>query len=92
MMTIIIQTGLKKVFIGKKYENLNQTECEELDEVLMGNTSSALWKRLETLYATKSLANRLKLKHLFTFHMNEGEPLRDHISQSITLLNDLKNV
>ncbi|KAK5802831.1 hypothetical protein PVK06_030456 [Gossypium arboreum] len=48
---------------------------------------------LETLYATKSLANRLVLKQrLFTFHMNEGELLKDHISQFITLLNDLKNV
>ncbi|KAG8480529.1 hypothetical protein CXB51_024593 [Gossypium anomalum] len=62
-------------------------------EVLMEKTSSALWKRLEILYATKSLANRLVLKqHLFTFRMNEGELLRDHISQFITLLNDLKNV
>ncbi|MBA0655709.1 hypothetical protein Goklo_008161, partial [Gossypium klotzschianum] len=41
-------------------------------EVLMENTSSALWKRLETLYATKSLASRLVLKQrLFTFCMNE---------------------
>ncbi|MFQ6648210.1 hypothetical protein Gotur_021469 [Gossypium turneri] len=47
---------------------------------------------LETLYATKFLANRLVLKRLFTFRMNEGELLRDHISQFITLLNDLKNV
>ncbi|MFQ6649693.1 hypothetical protein Gotur_023348 [Gossypium turneri] len=31
-------------------------------------------------------------KHLFTFRMNEGELLRDHISQLITLLNDLKHV
>ncbi|MBA0861869.1 hypothetical protein Goshw_001979, partial [Gossypium schwendimanii] len=31
-------------------------------------------------------------QHLFTFCMNEGELLRDHISQFITLLNDLKNV
>ncbi|MBA0650574.1 hypothetical protein Goklo_017977 [Gossypium klotzschianum] len=59
----------------------------------MKKTSSALWKRLETLYATKSLANRLMLKqHLFMFRMNECELLRDHISQCITLLNDLKNV
>ena len=59
----------------------------------MEKTSSALWKRLETLYATKSLANRLVLKQrLFTFRMNEGELLKDHISQFITLLNDLKNV
>ncbi|MFQ6669434.1 hypothetical protein Gotur_034680 [Gossypium turneri] len=59
----------------------------------MEKTSSELWKRLETLYATKSLANRLVLKQrLFTFRMNKGEFLRDHISQFITLLNDLKNV
>ena len=59
----------------------------------MEKTSFALWKRLETLYATKSLANRLVLKQrLFTFRMNEGELLKDHISQFITLLNDLKNV
>ncbi|MFQ6665302.1 hypothetical protein Gotur_032072, partial [Gossypium turneri] len=59
----------------------------------MENTSSALWKRLETLYVTKSLANCLVLKQrLFTFRMNEGELLRDHISQFITLLNDLKNI
>ncbi|MFQ6648181.1 hypothetical protein Gotur_020868 [Gossypium turneri] len=59
----------------------------------MEKTLSALWKRLETLYATKSLANRLVLKqHLFTFRMNEGGLLRYHISQFITLLNDLKKL
>ncbi|MFQ6663316.1 hypothetical protein Gotur_030888 [Gossypium turneri] len=59
----------------------------------MEKTSSALWKRLETLYVTKSLANRLVLKQrLFTFRINKGELLREHISQFITLLNDLKNV
>ncbi|MFQ6664994.1 hypothetical protein Gotur_031899 [Gossypium turneri] len=110
MMAILVQSSLKKVVIGKKPENLNKTEWEELDEkalsaiqlcltntvlqeVLMENTSSALWKRLETLYAAKSLANHLVLKQrLFTFRMNEGELLRDQISQFITLLNDLKNV
>ncbi|MBA0788424.1 hypothetical protein Gotri_027878 [Gossypium trilobum] len=59
----------------------------------MEKISSALWKRLETLYATKSMANRLVLKQcLLIFRMNECELLRDHISQFITLLNDLKNV
>ncbi|MFQ6626944.1 hypothetical protein Gotur_005041 [Gossypium turneri] len=54
---------------------------------------SALWKRLETLYETKSLANYLVLKQRpFTFCMNGGELLRDHISQFITLLNDLNKV
>ncbi|MFQ6662705.1 hypothetical protein Gotur_030467 [Gossypium turneri] len=64
-----------------------------LQEVLMKKTPSTLWKRLETLYTTKSLANRLVLKQsLFTFRMNKCEFLRDHISQFITFLNDLKNV
>ncbi|MFQ6629004.1 hypothetical protein Gotur_007255 [Gossypium turneri] len=59
----------------------------------MEKTSFAFWKRLETLYATKFLANRLMLKQLlFTFLMNEGELLRDHISQFITLFNGFKNV
>ncbi|MFQ6648442.1 hypothetical protein Gotur_021226 [Gossypium turneri] len=59
----------------------------------MEKTSSALWKKLKTLYATKFLANRLMLKQrLFTFRMNEGELLRYHINQFITLLNDLKNI
>ncbi|MFQ6634944.1 hypothetical protein Gotur_011225 [Gossypium turneri] len=63
-----------------------------LQEVLIKKTSSALWKRLETLYATKYLANRLVFKQcLFTFRMNECKLLRDRMSQFITLLNDLKN-
>ncbi|MBA0664274.1 hypothetical protein Goklo_004312 [Gossypium klotzschianum] len=32
MMEILAQTGLKKVVIGKKPENPNQTEWEEIDE------------------------------------------------------------
>ncbi|MFQ6630875.1 hypothetical protein Gotur_008920, partial [Gossypium turneri] len=83
MMAILVQSGLKKFCLANTV----------LQEVLMEKTSSALWKRLETLYVTKSLANRLVLKQrLFMFCMNECELFRDHISQFITLLNDLKNV
>ena len=32
MMAILVQNGLKKVVTGKKPENLNKTEWEELDE------------------------------------------------------------
>ncbi|MFQ6670417.1 hypothetical protein Gotur_035348 [Gossypium turneri] len=107
MITILVQTDLKKVVTRKKPENLNHEELDEktlsaiqlcltnmvLPEVLMEKTSSALWKRLETLYATKSPTNRLVLKQcLFMFRMNECELLRYHISQFITLLNYLKNV
>ncbi|MFQ6649845.1 hypothetical protein Gotur_023373 [Gossypium turneri] len=76
MMAILVQIGLKKLCFTNTV----------LQEVLMEKTSYALWKRLETLYAIKSLANRLMLKQrLFKFRMNEGELLRDHISQFITL-------
>ncbi|MBA0709110.1 hypothetical protein Golax_024174 [Gossypium laxum] len=61
----------------KKPANMDKSECD----------------RLETFYSTKSLVNRLVLKQqLYTFHMNEGEHFRDHTSQFITLLSDLKNV
>ncbi|MFQ6666376.1 hypothetical protein Gotur_032744 [Gossypium turneri] len=83
MMTILVQNDLKKLYLANTV----------LQEVLMEKISFALWKRLETFYATKSLANRLVLKQRpFTFRMNECELFRDHISQFITLLNDLKNV
>ncbi|MFQ6637413.1 hypothetical protein Gotur_012705 [Gossypium turneri] len=83
MMAILVQIRLKKLCLANTV----------LREVLMEKTSSALWKKLETLYATKSMDNRLVLKQrLFTFRMNEGELLKDHIRQFITLLNDLKNV
>ncbi|MFQ6631316.1 hypothetical protein Gotur_008554 [Gossypium turneri] len=59
----------------------------------MEKMTSTLWKRLEAFYAPKSLVNRLVLKQrLYTFRMIEGEHLRDHISQFITLLYNLKNV
>ncbi|MFQ6634905.1 hypothetical protein Gotur_010878 [Gossypium turneri] len=83
MMTILVQTSLKKLCLANRV----------LQEVLMEKTSSALWKMLETLYATKSVDNHLVFKQrLFTFRMNACELFRDHISQFITLLNDLKNV
>ncbi|MBA0789480.1 hypothetical protein Gotri_025162, partial [Gossypium trilobum] len=70
MMAILVQTSLKKVITGKKPENLNQTEWEELDEKVL--SAIQLLKALETLYATKFLANHLVLKQLlFTFRMNE---------------------
>ncbi|KAG8483482.1 hypothetical protein CXB51_023185 [Gossypium anomalum] len=59
----------------------------------MEKTISALWKMLETLYAKKFMANRLVLKQrLYTFHMDESEQFRGHISQFIIILNGLKNI
>ncbi|MBA0824957.1 hypothetical protein Goarm_021589, partial [Gossypium armourianum] len=77
MMTILVKTGLKNVVTGKKPENPNEIEWEELDEKALSAiqlylTNTVFQKVLETLYATKSLANCLVLKQrLFTFRMNE---------------------
>ncbi|PKI37573.1 hypothetical protein CRG98_042044 [Punica granatum] len=45
-----------------------------LREVLAKKKASALWRKLEALYMTKSLANRLALKHqLYTFRIAKGQ-------------------
>ncbi|GJV22828.1 zinc finger, CCHC-type containing protein [Tanacetum coccineum] len=42
-----------------------------LQEITKDTTASGIWKKLETFYMTKSLANRLYLKKkLYTFHMH----------------------
>ena len=53
-----------------------------ITEVAEEETASGLWLKLETLYMTKSLTNKLLLnQRLFSLHMNEGTPLGDHLDQ-----------
>ncbi|MBA0728502.1 hypothetical protein Golax_001398 [Gossypium laxum] len=53
----------------------------------------SLWKKLEALCMIKSLANKLVLKQrLYMFRMAEGESIRAHISEFVTLVNDIKNL
>lgn len=62
-----------------------------LQEVLSEKITATLWRKLETLYMTKSLANRLVLKQrLYTFRMGEDDFIRAYISEFVFLLNDLK--
>jgi len=50
-----------------------------LQEVSKMTTAQDLWKRLETLYMTKTLSKRLILKtKFFSFKMCEGQRLKDH--------------
>ena len=49
---------------------------EILCEVVNETTTIALWLKLESLYMTKSLANKLRFKKwLYTIHMVEGTPI-----------------
>ncbi|GJY93616.1 zinc finger, CCHC-type containing protein [Tanacetum coccineum] len=60
------------------------------DRVLPKETNKAeIWKKLETLYMTKSLANRLYLKKLYTFHTHLGKSQYEHIDEFHKLVGDL---
>ncbi|MCF8701901.1 retrotransposon gag domain-containing protein, partial [Corynebacterium sp. MC-10] len=64
-----------------------------ITEVAEEETTSGLWLKLESLYMTKSLTNKLLLKQrLFSLRMQEGMPLREHLDQLNTILLDLRNI
>ncbi|GKA76891.1 retrovirus-related pol polyprotein from transposon TNT 1-94 [Tanacetum coccineum] len=66
---------------------------EVLYEVADEETAAGVWKKLEKLYITKSLTNKLLLKQrLFSLRMKEGSTLKDHLDALISILMDLKNV
>ena len=64
-----------------------------ITEVSDEETVAGLWLKLESLYMTKSLTNKLLLKqHLFGLRMAKGTQLREHLEQSNTLLLELRNI
>ncbi|CAE6218056.1 unnamed protein product [Arabidopsis arenosa] len=68
-------------------------EDEVILEVSGETTAANMWKKLETLYMTKSLQNKLLLKRrLFALRMQEGTPLKDHLDQLNSVLLELRNI
>jgi hypothetical protein len=66
---------------------------EVIIEVVVESTTLRLWQKLESLYMTKSLTNKLLLKQrLFSLKMKEGTPLKQHLDQLNALLMELKNI
>ncbi|GKD46374.1 hypothetical protein Tco_1271019 [Tanacetum coccineum] len=64
-----------------------------LREVNKEDSAAGFWLKLETLYMTKSLANKLYLKKkLFTFYMHSGKKLSEHIDEFNKLIGDLANI
>ncbi|GJR99472.1 hypothetical protein Tco_0315981 [Tanacetum coccineum] len=59
-------------------------------EITKETTATGIWKKLETLYMTKSLANHLYLKKkLYTFQMHQGKSQSKHIDEFQKLVGDL---
>ncbi|GJW65019.1 retrovirus-related pol polyprotein from transposon TNT 1-94 [Tanacetum coccineum] len=64
-----------------------------LREINKEDSAVGVWIKLETLYMTKSLANKLYLKKkLFTFYMDSGKKLSEHIDVFNKLIGDLANI
>lgn len=66
---------------------------EVLREVIKEKSAEGIWTKLESLYMTKSLANKLRLKErLFTLRMSEGTPIQTHLNEFNSILVDLENL
>ena len=64
-----------------------------LREVAREKTAAAIWTKLENLYMTKSLANRLYLKQrLYSFKMTEEKTMSDQIDNLNKIIDDLENI
>ncbi|GKC66055.1 retrovirus-related pol polyprotein from transposon TNT 1-94 [Tanacetum coccineum] len=64
-----------------------------LREVTGETTARSVWTKLETLYMTKSLANKLYLKKkLYTFYMTAGRKISEHIDEFNKIVLDLENI
>jgi len=56
-------------------------------------TTSSLWERLQDHYLKKSLTNQLILKlRLFLLRMHEGLPIKSHIVEFSSIINDLDKI
>ena len=64
-----------------------------LREVSKEKSAAAIWLKLEGLYMTKSLANRLHSKQkLYTFKMKPGSSIEDHLDEFNKIILDLENI
>jgi len=64
----------------------------EIKHVLKETTPKALWEKLENIYASKSLTNRLCLKmELYQLKMDMGGDLHDYINKFNQLVSQLLN-
>ena len=85
----------KQKEIMKKARNaiILNLDDKVLREVAREESTAAIWKKLEELYMTKSLANRLYLKQrLYSFKFVDDKAIGDQLDQFNKIVDDLENV
>lgn len=66
---------------------------EVLREVVKETTTAGLWLKLESLYMTKSVTNRLLLKSkLHDLKLDDGKPLKPYLDEFDSIIMDLQNI
>jgi len=88
--------------IDNEWSDLDETTLSGIrlclaDDVLFNIVSeknaTGLWTKLEKLYMTKSLTNRILLKRqLYSLRMKEGTTISDHLNTFNTLLVQLESI
>ena len=88
---ILDENNLSKTIIEAKKKDIDETDYSTvllylLDEVFRlvdeATTIGELWKKLESLYLTKSLPNKLYLKEkFFGYKMDQGKGLEENLDE-----------
>lgn len=64
-----------------------------LREVSRETTAAGVWTKLESLYMTKSLANRLYMKQrLYSYKISDGKSILDQLDEFNKAVDDLENI
>src|SRR5436189_5522003 len=80
----------KKIDVKAKETIILYLLDEILYNVLNEDTMAGKWNRLESLYMTKSLSNKLYVKkQLYFFRMTEGTPILQHLNDFNKIVSDL---
>ncbi|GJY20035.1 retrovirus-related pol polyprotein from transposon TNT 1-94, partial [Tanacetum coccineum] len=89
----IAKEALKEL-LELELQRKGTTDCNKvLREVTEETTAAEVWSKLETLYMTKSLANKLYLKKkLYTFYMQAERKISEHVDEFNKIVLDLANI
>nr|GEW48378.1 RNA-directed DNA polymerase, eukaryota, reverse transcriptase zinc-binding domain protein [Tanacetum cinerariifolium] len=86
--------GSQGAAVGIASKVFESFDCNKvLREVTAETIATGVWSKLENLYMTKSLANKLYLKKkLYTFYMSDGRKISKHMDEFNQIVFDLTDI